>query len=144
MSLFFKEIKANKKLSLNCLTGFECNKIHTLKTLLGTNYDITATPARKKLEIIVNLREHPHWKKQNHLEGYELGVIVLYPDFTKQTCRKEVAAAPIVHFTSPLAPVHFDLPMPSAKAHYILLLRISASIRNDEVLTQPNLNGLAW
>ena len=64
--------------------------------------------------------------------------VTLYP---KKTCRKEVGAASVVGFTSTLIPVHFDLPIPLAKASYILLC-VFDTIHKGEIVRQPDLNGL--
>lgn len=141
--LFMEEAKAGRTFPLTKLLKLECSTEHTLRALLTVGYAITVKAGRKQLKVTVTLQEHPHWKNDAHILGYELGLVALYPDFKGGTCRKEVAVAPIVSLQSDLVPVAFTLPMPSTQAPYVLLLRIAGSIDRGETCKIPNLNGLA-
>jgi hypothetical protein len=141
--LFFKEVKAGNPFPLRNLLKLECSKVHKLDMLLGINYSIAVTVAEQQLQVAVELKEQPTFKHDSCLRGYELAVIALYPDLKEETCGKEVATAPIVPLKSELQPHHFELPMPSSEAPFVLLLRIAASIDRGKTTNQPNLNGLA-
>jgi hypothetical protein len=141
--LFMKEVKAGNPFPLRNLLKLECSKVHKLETLLGVNYRLAVTVADQQLQVQVELKEQPTFKHDSCILGYELAVIALYPDFTAETCGKAVAAAPIVALRSEPQPHQFELPMTSAEAPFVLLLRIAASIDPGETINQPNLNGLA-
>lgn len=141
--LFFKEAKAGNPFPLCNLLKLECSKVHQLDMLLGINYTISVTVAGQQLQVVVKLKEQPTFKHDTNIPGYELAVLALYPDFAAQACGKEVATAPIVPLRSELQPHHFELPMPSSDAPFVLLLRIAASVDHGETTNQPNLNGLA-
>lgn len=141
--LFFKEAKAGNPFPLRNLLKLECSKVHKLDQLLGINYTIAVTVTDQQLQVQVELKEQPSFKHDGFIRGYELAVIALYPDFEAQACGKEVETAPIVPLRSDLQPHHFELPMPSPEAPFVLLLRIAASVDRGETTKQPNLNGLA-
>jgi hypothetical protein len=122
LSMFFKQAKAGLKPTVNMFAGLECSTEHTLETLLDDKYEVIVTREKKKLSVAVNLQRHPHWESKN-MRGYDLSVVVLFPNFPKQTVKKEVAGVDVSLATAP-EPLVFDVPMPSANAPYLVLLGI--------------------
>jgi hypothetical protein len=143
LSLFFESAKDGKSFQLQSLQDFDCNIKYKLATLLLNNYKISTKEVKKKLKVSLELGQHAIYEKVRDVLGYQVSMIAIYPDFVNKTWKKETASAPITSMESNLKPLTFELPMPAAKAPYILLLRIMGSVDKGKVIHQLNLSGLA-
>ena len=122
LSLFQKEQKAGRKISVERLLHLECNITYKLENILPHQYKIAVRKDQKKLQVTVDLPKHPKVEDTLPRQGYKLRVVVLYPDFNKMTCRKEVAMTEVIKYKSPLQPQELEVKMPSAKTRYMVLL----------------------
>ncbi|PZR07138.1 MAG: hypothetical protein DI539_24000 [Flavobacterium psychrophilum] len=131
VSKFFKQAKEGLKPDVKMFAGLECHTVRTLDALTQGRYQVDTIREGKKLRVTVVLEKHPSCEDVKQLTGYHLNVIVLYPNFTKDTLTKEVAQSALIPLDAALAPVEFELPAPSAKAPYILLLGIMGMLHKQ-------------
>jgi hypothetical protein len=124
VSLFFAELKAGRTINVQCLRNLECNLTYKLDDIISRDYEIVVKKEKKKLGIHVRLQKHPKAEDKVPREGYHLRFVVVYPDFEKGTFRKEVAIGPFTKYKSALQPVELEVPMPSAKAPFIVLMTV--------------------
>jgi hypothetical protein len=122
VSLFYKELKAGRKFSVDCLRNLECNITYKLQDILPKEYTVVVKKEKKKMGIEVRLSRHPKAEDQAPRDGYHLRLVVLYPDFIKGTCRKEEATGPLTKYNAGMKALDLEVPMPSAKAPYIVLM----------------------
>lgn len=141
LSIFFKQAKTGLKPDVKMLAGLECHDKRTLKALVNDSYQVDAVREGKKLRVTVTLGKRPTCDDVKHIIGYHLNVIVLYPNFSKDSLKKEVVQSPLIPLESALAPVDFELPAPSARAPYILLLGIMGML--DKTQDSRSFQGLA-
>lgn len=142
LSVFRKQLKEDNGFSLKGLVKLECSKTHKLDTLLNRQFTIDAVSADGMLDVTVTLLRHPKWVKKPYLDGYQLSVVVVYPDLQEDTVSKATAKTPLILFAAALAPLHFQLPMPSPDAPWILFMGVNAC-RKDEVYDLPQHKGMA-
>lgn len=133
VALFFRELKAGRKISVDCLRDLECNLTHKLDELISGGYNITVKKEKKKLGIQVLLQEHPMVNDKLPRDGYQLRLVVIYPDFLKGQVRKEVVLGPLTKYDSALEAVELEVPMPSGKSPYIVLMGVCPIIRGAEM-----------
>jgi len=88
--LFFAELKAGRKINLQCLCDLECNLQHKPDELLRLEYNVDVKKENKKLHVHVRLEGYPKVEDQIPREGYQLPLVVIYPEFVKDKVRKEV------------------------------------------------------
>jgi hypothetical protein len=138
VSLFFAELKAGRKINVQCLRNLDCNLQHKLDELLHLGYNIDVKKEKKKLGIHVRLEGHPKVEDQIPREGYQLRVVVIYPDFVKDKVRKEVLLGPVTKYKSPLKALELEVPMPSAKAPYIVLMGVSPVVKGTPLTIQSD------
>ncbi|MBO9565654.1 MAG: hypothetical protein J7621_22960 [Niastella sp.] len=105
--------------------------MRTLDALIHGRYKVDTVRRGKKLWVTVVLEKHPSCGDVKQLTGYHLNVIVLYPNFNKDTLTKEVAQSALIPLDAALAPVAFELPAPSAKTPYTLLLGIMGMLHKQ-------------
>lgn len=139
LSMLFKQAKAGLKPTVSLFAGLECSLEHTLETLVEDKYEVTVVPEKKKLTVTVDLQRHPKWESKN-MRGYDLSVVVLFPNFPKQTVKKEVAGVDVSLKSAP-EQIVFELPMPSANAPYLVLLGVEG-YGQGKVGQQPSTRGL--
>lgn len=141
ISIFFKQDKAGLKPDVAMLAGLECHEKRTLKALVNERYEVSVDRAGKKMHVTVTLQKRPHCDDVKHIEGYHLKLIGLFPNFSKLSIKKEMVQSALITLESKLAPVEFELPAPSAKAPYVLLLGIVGML--DKHSDSRSFQGLA-
>lgn len=129
LSLFFAELKAGRKLNVGCLQNFECNLPHKLEDIIAGDYNISIKKEKKKLSIGMRLSNHPTVGDQIPRTGYQLRLVVVYPDFVKGKFRKEVAMSEVTSYTSSLKTQELEVAMPSAKAPFVVLMGICPHVQ---------------
>ncbi len=81
------------------------------------------------MQVTIDLYQHPQWRKKEYLEGYQLSVVVVFPDFKQDRCKKVVLRAPVTSFNDDLKHFHFEVPMPSTSAPWILFLGVAGAVK---------------
>lgn len=138
VSLFYAELKAGRTINVHCLRDLDCNLQHKLDELLPLGFNIDVKKEKKKLGIHVRLEGHPKVDDQIPREGYQLRLVVIYPDFVKDKVRKEVLLGPVIKYKSPLKALELEVPMPSVKAPYIILMGVSPVVRGKPLTIQSD------
>jgi len=139
VAIFFQELKAGRKPNTLCFAGIECNLTNTLQELLPQGYQVDVKKEKKKLAVEVRLEAHPKVDDKLPRTGYQLRVIVLYPDFVKDTVRKEVVLGPVTKYDSALKTVKLEVPMPAAKTPYLVLLGVSPLVQEKPLTVQSDI-----
>ena len=150
LSIFRKQLKADKGFSLQGLLKLECSRLYSLDKVLHDQFSVEVDTKRKKMQVAVHLHQHPEWPKKDYLDGYQLSVTVLFPDFKKDRCKKETVRSSIVSLPVPrgprredvLQPFHFEVPMPATTAPWILFLGV-AGAEDGRVYDVPTTKALA-
>jgi hypothetical protein len=143
LSQFFKRAKAGLKPHVNMFADMEVHAEYKLETLLDKDYTVNVTTEKKKMKVAVKLLRHPIWENNKNITGYYLNVVVIYPNFSKYSFKKEEARIdiPSIKATPAPEPMEFELPMPSAQAPYLVLLGLSG-YGQGKVGEQPSCRGL--
>lgn len=142
LSVFRKQLKADNGFSFKGLVKLECSKKHKLDTLLHQQFKVAVANHDGMLDVTVELLQHPKWIKMPYLEGYQLSVVAVYPDFQEDAVSKAMAKTPLILFKDALEPLHFQLPMPSPTAPWILFMGVNGC-RKDEYFDLPQHKGMA-
>ena len=138
VSLFYIELKAGRKITVECLRDLECNLAYKLDDLLSNDYHIAVKREKKKLKIGVQLQHHPKAESKAPRVGYQLRLVIVYPDFEKGSFCKDVVMGPMTKYNSVLKTVELEVPMPSAKAPYIILMGVSPVVRGKQFTIQSD------
>ena len=123
---------------MQCLRDLDCNLNHKLDELLPMGHNIVVKKEKRKLDIHVRLEGHPKVDDQIPREGYQLRLVVIYPDFVKDKVRKEVVLGPVTKYKSPLKVMELEVPMPSAKTPYIVLMGVSPVVKGKPLTIQSD------
>ena len=142
LSVFRKQLKEDGSFSFKGLPKLECSRKHKLDSLLHGQFTVDAVVNNNLLDVTINLFKHPHWEKKFYLNGYQLSVTAVYPDFSQDCASKATAQTPIILFKDAVAPLHFELPMPAPNVPWILFMRVSASGKGH-VYDLPQHKGMA-
>lgn len=142
LAVFRKQLKEDKGFSLKGLLKLECSRKYSLDKVLHHQFSVEVATKRKKMQVTVQLQQHPEWKKQNFLDGYQLSITVVFPDFKKDRFKKETMRAAVVSFKDELKPYHFEVPMPATTAPWILFLGVAGAERG-KASDVPTTKGMA-
>jgi hypothetical protein len=142
LAVFRKQLKEDKGFSLKGLLKLECSRQYSLEKMLYNQFSVEVNAQRKKMQVAVHLQQHPEWDKKDYLDGYQLSIVVVFPDLKKDRCRKEILRAAVVSFKDELKPFHFEVPMPATTAPWILFLGV-AGAQKGKVDDVPTTKGMA-
>jgi hypothetical protein len=142
LAIFFKRAKAGLKPTVTMLSGLECDAKHTLASILG-KYEVAVERTSKTMEVTVRLDKSPVKNDVKAMTEYQLHIVVLYPTFSKNRVRKEIAAGAMTLFSSDVSPVKLEVAAPSATAPYILLLGITGYSFVQKYYVVASYRGLA-
>jgi hypothetical protein len=142
LSLFRKQLKADKVFSFKGLLGLECSRQYSLDKVLRNQFSVEVVAKRKKMQVGVHLYELPKWDKKNFLDGYQLSVIALFPDFVNGRCKKEIVRGTIVSYDDVQRVFQFELAMPATTAPWVLFLE-AAGAEKGQVDNVPTTKGMA-
>ncbi|WP_315816517.1 hypothetical protein [Paraflavitalea speifideaquila] len=93
LSLFRKQLKEDKGFSLKGLLGLECSRQYSLDKVLRNQFSVAVVAKRKKMQVAIHLDQQPKWDRKNFLDGYQLSVTVLFPDFENGRCKRKQCVA---------------------------------------------------
>ena len=138
IQLFFRELKANGKITVNCLLGLDCNLPYKMENLIPESYDFEVTKNKKKLGIRVRLPQHPSFTDKAPRTGYHLRFVVIFPDFKGGKFRKEVVEGPATAYDAALDTVELEVTMPSAKAPFVVLMGMMPLVQGQKLIIQSD------
>ncbi|AXY77181.1 hypothetical protein D3H65_25770 [Paraflavitalea soli] len=124
LSIFFKRAKEGLKPHVGMLAGLECDAKNPLGEKLGVPYKIAVERGGKTMNITISFDRAPRKNDVKQMTHYQLQLVVLYPSFSKNHVRKEIAAGPMTLFSAEPGEVMMEVAAPSAAAPYVLLLGV--------------------
>jgi hypothetical protein len=136
---FFHAAESKVAPHVGLFRNLECNLGHPLQPITGSfeNYHkIQLKQEGKKLKLNIQLRRHPAVPQKPFEAGYQLRMVVLFPDFENNTCRKEVVTGPVTSLKQKLKPVTLLAPSPSAKAAYMVLASVVPIMKGEPTKLQ--------
>ena len=143
VSIFRAQAKTGKPFNPKSLMRLECSRKYSLDKLLSRDYDIDVKLVKNKLQITVSLKIIPHFnKRQTYVNGYQVGIAVVFPDFAEYEYKKATAQGPVTGLKSALQPLEFMVPVPKGDAPWLLFLSITGC-DGGEVITMPQVKGMA-
>lgn len=143
VSIFRAEAKTGKPFNPKKLKWLECSRRYSLHKLLSRDYTTDVKVVKNKLQVTVSLDTVPRFnKRQTYVDGYQVGVTIVYPDFAEYEYKKASAHGPVTGLKSTLKPLTFTLPMPAANAPWLLFLSITGC-DDEAVITMPQVKGMA-
>jgi hypothetical protein len=143
LTIFRAEAKTGKPFNPKSLMWLECSKKYSLHKLLSRDYDIDVKLVKKKLQVTVSLKTAPKFnKRQTYVEGYQVGITMVFPDLAEYEYKKVSAQGPVTKFKSALQPLEFMVPVPKENAPWLLFLSVTGCVAGD-VITMPQVKGMA-
>jgi hypothetical protein len=142
LSIFRKQIKEGKSFSLEGFDQLECSKDYRLHTLLHGLFRVDVKTSKKKMHVTVSLQQHPIWEKKKYLDGYQLSITVVFPDFEQEQFTKETARSPIIGFKDEIKPLKFSIPVPEFPTPYAIFMGVTGCT-GKEIWSSAHLKGMA-
>lgn len=145
LSIFRAEAKTGKPFNPKSLMRLECSRRYSLDKLLSRDYDIDVKLVKNKLLVTVSLKMVPKFnKRQTYVDGYQVGITVVFPDLAECEYKKASAQGPVTGLKSALRPIEFTVPVPKGKAQAPWLLFLSVTgCEEGEVIQMPQIKGMA-
>jgi hypothetical protein len=143
VSIFRAEAKTGKPFNPKSLMRLECSRKYSLDKLLSRDYDVDVKLVKNKLQVTVSLKAAPKFnKRQTYVDGYQVGIAMVFPDFTEYEYTKATAQGPVTGLKSASKPLTFTVPVPKAGAPWLLFLSVTGC-EGAEVISMPQVKGMA-
>ncbi|NII23794.1 hypothetical protein HB364_01795 [Pseudoflavitalea sp. X16] len=133
---FFHAAASGKVPDVRLFRNLECDVKHPLEPIAGSfqhHNKLQLKQEKKKLTIAIQLKSHPVVPQDPFPGDYRLRVVVVFPDFDNHSYQKEVATGPVTSLKHPLKPVNVQVPVPSAKAAYLVLVSVEAIMKGKPI-----------
>jgi hypothetical protein len=143
VSIFRAEAKTREPFNPKSLMRLECSRKYPLDKLLSRDYDIDVKVVKNKLQVIVTLKTIPRFnKRQTYVNGYQVGIAMVFPDFSEYEYKKVTGQGPVMGFKSALQPVEFMVPVPKGNVPWLLFLSVTGC-EDGQVIKMPQVKGMA-
>ena len=117
------------KFDFTSLEPFEIHPNYPLSRLLDLQTATVVNTAKSKLEVTVSYEAPPTFDESLPLEGYRLGVIVIYPDLKKHTAKTEAVQSNIIALTEKVGPLGIEFSIPRGATHFVICVRVDGCER---------------
>lgn len=124
VSIFRIQLKERGLTDLTALEGFEIHKEYPLARFMQIKTAATIDREHSKLRITLTYEAPPLFKKARYIDGYQLSVIVIYPDMKAGIASTAMAMSPVTELKSKIRELHFELPLPPGVDEYVLCLKL--------------------
>jgi hypothetical protein len=127
LSVFNKDIKDGKAVGVACLRDLECSQERQLSSLVGS-FSLTIEQSNNTLQVAVKMDHHAHWKrKPKFIDGYQLSLVVLFPDFAGNRLHSETVCGAITKFDAPLPGLYsLQVPVVAWATEYVVFMKLTA------------------
>lgn len=142
LSVFRNELKEGKKPGVDCLKDLECSKEFRLDRLISLSIrDFSVEIGKKKMKIAVNLKDQPVWKRSRSINGYQLGVVLVFLNFAKGMMHKEGAFGKVLGLDDKPGSVALEVAIPKGYTEYLLFIKLNGCFYR-EIETAPFAKGM--
>lgn len=106
------------------LKPFEIHKAYPLRRLLDVETKTSVDRERDELHVSLTYNIQPAFDSSLSVDGYQFGVIAIFPDLENSKAKTEVVYSDIIELTGNVAPLHMHVPVPSNATAYLICVRI--------------------
>ncbi len=133
LSIFRKQMKAGLPFDVSALKDLECHEEHKLDKLIGYSAcQLAVEVADGQLAIAVTMQEHPSWKKKEYINGYQVTITVVYPDFENWSFIKETVYGPVTDLNKDKPePLQLTVPAPPTTTTYVVFMTVTGCIKGE-------------
>ena len=114
------------------LEPFELHIKYPLHRLVNITTTTSVDPTLSKLHVNVTLNASPVFDESLPIDGFRVGVIVIYPDLEKQSAKTEAAYSNIMPLTEKVEPLNPEFPIPPGAKSFLVCVRLDGC-ENGEV-----------
>ena len=129
VSLFRKQFKETGKFDFTKLDRFEIYADQPFARLLYVDPKITVNPKKSALHVNVNFVKHPNFRKVKDVDGYQLTVIVIFPDLKKKSAKTDASVSQIFQLADEVIPFQTKLTIPPKARTFVVCLGIQSCSR---------------
>ena len=119
------------KFDFASLEPFDLHPKYPLGRLLNLETNTTVDAAQSKLEVTLTCKVPPTFDESLPLEGYRLGVIMIFPDLKKQTATTEAVHSSVIRLTETVGPLGIEFSIPRGALHFLVCVRVDGIERGE-------------
>jgi hypothetical protein len=132
VSVIRRQLKNDTFPDMKDFVLLECSKKCTLSEKLR-GYTVHAQQAAQQLAVTVQLLCTPRFKNARYIDGYQLHVIAVFPNFTQLTSQVETFNTSIIQRHTPPEVLFVQLPIIPGADQYLLFLGITGCKRGEPI-----------
>lgn len=117
-------MEKDKPFDFSRLQPFEAHKKYRLTRLANVTTTTKCDPELPKLQVTVSLDTPPVFDDALQIDGFRMGVIVMFPDLEKQSAKTEAIYSGIMSLKEKVEPFQVEFPIPSAAKSFLVFVRI--------------------
>jgi hypothetical protein len=129
VSLFRKQFKETGTFDFSKLDRFEIHADHPFARLLHVEPKITVDQKKSILHVDINYVNHPNFRKVKDVDGYQLTVIVIFPNLKKNNAETDASTSKIFPLSDKVVPFQTKLTIPEKARTFVVCVGIESCVR---------------
>lgn len=114
------------------LKPFEVHPKYPLGRLLDVDEAIKVDRESSKLHVTLSSSTPPFFDKSlDDVDGYRVGVIVLFPDLEKQTAQSGAVYSNMIGLKEKIESLRMELPIPSGATSFLVFVRVDGCVNGE-------------
>jgi hypothetical protein len=113
------------------LRPFEIHPKYPLGRLFNMDTDTAVDPAKSKLQVTLSYKVPPTFDELLPLDGYRLGVIVIFPDLKKQSAKTDAVHSNPIGLTTEVGPLVVEFFIPRGAKSFLVCVRVDGWERGE-------------
>lgn len=141
VKLFQKQYKQTGQFDFASIPSIEVRDDHRFEAIVTAHFDITADKAARTLTAAIRLQGRPHFRRASYIDGYRLGLIVIFPDLPKLKAPSEATYTDVIPLKSKERHIQLTVPIPRRSKDFVVCLRVEGC-EKGEVNEQAKTTGM--
>jgi|SRR5688500_7380349 len=124
ISMFMKQFDVHGAFDFSKLEPFEIHDHYTLEKLINMESEIGPDKKRSRLHVNLSYVMHPVFRKKSLRDGYQLGVIGVFPDLKKKSAKVVSEYSNVISLSGKVEPFNIELPIPQGAKTFLVCVSI--------------------
>lgn len=120
-------LEKDKPFDFSRLKPFEAHKKYRLTRLAEVTTSTKSDLELSKLQVTVSLDTTPVFDNALSIDGFRLGVIVLFPDLEKQSAKTDAVYSDIISLKEKVVPFPAEFTIPAGAKSFLVFVRIDGA-----------------
>ena len=117
------------KFDFTSLKPFEIHPKYPLSRLLSLETATVVNAPKSKLKVTLSCRTPATFDESLPVDGYRLGVVVIYPDIKKHSAKTDSVQSNTIALSETVGPLAIEFSIPRGATHFLICVRVDGCER---------------